>query len=232
MKVDIKRTDIISQEDLISARTLSFKGNNLISDKLYHGIAKHFKIKKYKYPTLYNVKRLRKQTDAWTKNFKNQYGVYVDAKAKLFRILNEMGETKTGKHTLRDLKMRRVRIKLTGDSGNVGRYLKLLNFTFAAIDFHGSQSFTGNYTLGIFEMKEESYDELKVGLKEILLSLENVNSIEINGKMYKIEFYLGGDLKFLANMMGINGANANYPCVSCTCHLKDFPHFQTKAWSI
>jgi len=50
--------------------------------------------------------------------------------------------------------------------------------------------------------------------------------------MYKIEFYLGGDLKFLANMMGINGANANYPCVSCTCHLKDFPHFQTKAWSI
>ena len=89
-----------------------------------------------------------------------------------------MGETKTGKHTLRDLKMRRVRIKLTGDSGNVGRYLKLLNFTFAAIDFQGSQSFTGNYTLGIFEMKEESYDELKVGLKEILLSLENVNSIE------------------------------------------------------
>jgi len=159
MKVVIKRTDIISQEDLISARTLSFKDKNLISDKLYHGIAKHFKIKKYKYPTLYNVKRLRKQTDAWTKNFKNQYGVYVDAKAKLFRILNEMGETKTGKHTLRDLKMRRVRIKLTGDSGNVGRYLKLLNFTFAAIDFQGSQSFTGNYTLGIFEMKEESYDE-------------------------------------------------------------------------
>jgi hypothetical protein len=29
MKVDIKRTDIISQEDLISARTLSFKDKNL-----------------------------------------------------------------------------------------------------------------------------------------------------------------------------------------------------------
>jgi len=143
-----------------------------------------------------------------------------------------MAESKSGKKTLLNLKQRIIRIKLTGDSGNVGRNLKLLNFTFSAVDFLGSQSYIGNYTLGIFEMKEESYYELKISLKEILASLEDFNFLSLNNKNYKIKFYLGGDLKFLANVMGLNSATANYPCVWCTCHKDYFQYYSKNVFSI
>ena len=130
------------------------------------------------------------------------------------------------------MKQRIIRIKLTGDSGNVGRNLKLLNLTISAVDFLGSQSYIGNYTLGIFEMKEESYYELKISLKEILASLGNFNFLSLNDKNYKIKFYLGGDLKFLANVMGSNSATANYPCVWCTCHKDYFQYYSKNVFSI
>jgi len=181
---------------------------------------------------LYAIRNKRRLLDQGVKIHKNEFGVYVEAKTKIKTILYEMAESKIGKKNLLNLMQRIIRIKLTGDSGNVGRYLKLLNFTFSAVDFLGSQSYIGNYTLGLFEMQEESYNELNISLKEILASLEDFNFLSLNDKNYKIKFYLGGDLKFLANVMGLNSATANYPCVWWTCHKDNFQYYSKKVFSI
>ena len=44
-----------------------------------------------------------------------------------------------------------------------------------------------------------------------------MKSITINDKSYKIETYLGGDLKFLATVCGIDAANCEYACIWCKC---------------
>jgi len=41
--------------------------------------------------------------------------------------------------------------------------------------------------------------------------------LKIDGRPNNIEFYLGGDLKFLAIVCGIEAANTEYACVWCRC---------------
>lgn len=210
--------------------TLEFKDKSMISDHLYNSLMKHFNLKNQNFPTLSSIKKLRKEIDEQTPIFRNLNGVYTDAKTKIVNILNEIANSETERKTILGLN-KKIRIKLTGDGGNVGN-LKILNFTFQLIDFSGSQSVYGNYTLGIFEVLKESHEELRISLKEIIESLENFNSITLNNIEHKIEFYLGGDLKFLANMMGLNAASSNYPCIWCTCAVDKFHEYRINDWSI
>jgi len=43
---------------------------------------------------------------------------------------------------------------------------------------------------------------LKTALKELLDELKTLKTIEVDGTEYTIEFWLGGDLKFLALVLG------------------------------
>ena len=64
----------------------------------------------------------------------------------------------------------------------------------------------------MFQINGEKYDELKGSLKEILDQIKKIESIDINGKIFKIKRFFAGDLKFLATIFGINPANSDYPC--------------------
>jgi hypothetical protein len=80
----------------------------------------------------------------------------------------------------------------------------------------------------------ESYEEIKSALEEILNACHAIahkGEIIIDGKKYLIEFFLGGDLKFLALIYGINNANSKFPCVWCTCPKDCFSDIK-KEWSI
>ena len=48
---------------------------------------------------------------------------------------------------------------------------------------------------------------------------------------YYFRFLLGGDLKYLAILRGINAANSNYPRIFCVCHKSEFCNTK-KEWSI
>ncbi len=101
-----------------------------------------------------------------------------------------------------------INIRLAGDGTEVGSNLSVLNFTFGFLDKMKSTSklnpntVTGNFSLGTFLIKKEDYDELKIALQEIIEEMKLLKTIEINGKKYAIEFWLGGDLKFLALVLG------------------------------
>ncbi len=79
---------------------------------------------------------------------------------------------------------------------------------------------SGLLTLGIFNVKEE-YQSLKMAFKEIISDLEKIKSVAIDGIIFEIEWSLGGDLKWLATVQGINSANSNQPCLWCMWHKND-----------
>ena len=88
----------------------------------------------------------------------------------------------------------------------------------------------GNHTLAIINGTED-YELLKTSLSDLVEEVEHLSSIMIKGVTVPIEFYLGGDLKFLAIICGIQSAMATYSCVWCTCPSSE-RYDMTKEWSI
>lgn len=67
----------------------------------------------------------------------------------------------------------------------------------------------------------EDYQTLKVSLSSLFNDVNELiktGSMLINGERVKLEFFLGGDLKFLLMVMGMNGASSNYACLWCLLH--------------
>lgn len=97
-----------------------------------------------------------------------------------------------------------INIRLAGDGTNIGKNTTILNFSFGFLNEIKNRTetnpntVTGNFTLGVFKVKSESYEEIKVALKELLLQLEQIKKISIGDIQYEVKFWLGGDLKFLA----------------------------------
>ena len=55
------------------------------------------------------------------------------------------------------------------------------------------------------------------GLSESVKEMEQIKTIEIGDNSYQLEYFLGGDWKFLASVCGIGGANADFACIWCKC---------------
>jgi hypothetical protein len=68
-------------------------------------------------------------------------------------------------------------------------------------------------------------------LKEIIEELQNFRELLINGIEYNIKYTLGGDLKWLAIVTGINAANSDQPCPWCKFNKKNNDDLK-KSWSI
>ena len=90
------------------------------------------------------------------------------------------------------------RIKLTGDGTRIVRGLDVVNIAFTIIN-EGSraQSVYGNYSVAILKVSE-NYEELQAGLEDIWSVAKDIKVVTIKGQVHRIQFYLGGDLKFLA----------------------------------
>ena len=72
------------------------------------------------------------------------------------------------------------------------------------------------FYLGIFSIEKEDYENIKTCLKELILKLEQIKHLAIKNVTYNVTFHLGGDLKWLATVLGIGAANSNFPCPWCT----------------
>ena len=124
-----------------------------------------------------------------------------------------------------------IRIKLTGDGTQIGRELKVINFAFTIIEEgEKAQSVAGNYSLAILQTGE-SYNDLAKGLEDICTEAKDLEVLTVGEKVNRIQFFLGGDLKFLAIVCGIEAANADHACIWCKCP-KDLRSDMTKQWSI
>ena len=88
----------------------------------------------------------------------------------------------------------------------------------------------GNYVLAIIKTTE-SYDNLKSSLADLNNKMLHLKEICVGNYKYNIEYFLGGDWKFLACVCGLGAANQDYACIWCKCPRKD--RFDcTKEWSL
>ena len=97
----------------------------------------------------------------------------------------------------------KICIKLTGDGTQIARGLTIINVAFTVLE-EGNQATLalGNHCVAIFKMTD-NYDNLAAALEDICNEGKQLKSITINDKSHEIETYLGGDLKFLAIVCGI-----------------------------
>ena len=125
----------------------------------------------------------------------------------------------------------KIRLKLSGDGTNIGKRLHVINFTFTLLD-EGSKAYSsdGNHVIAILK-DEENFDSLQRGLADVRNEVEQLTSIEVEGITYDLEYYLGGDWKFLAIVMGIDSAKSDYACIWCKCSKEERSNMD-KTWSI
>ena len=63
----------------------------------------------------------------------------------------------------------------------------------------------------------ESLREIRTGLEDIISEAKDLEVLTIRDKVYSIQFFLGGELKFLASVCGIGAANSEHACIWCKC---------------
>ena len=125
----------------------------------------------------------------------------------------------------------KVRIKLSGDGTNVGKHLHVKDVTFTILE-EGAQAMSaeGNHLVTVIKVRED-YDNLFVAFSDIWNEVEQLTHMSVDKVCFYIEWFLGGDWKFLACICGLGAAHATFPCIWCKCPLYD--HYDgTKTWSL
>ena len=123
----------------------------------------------------------------------------------------------------------KVRIKLSGDGTKLSCKQHVVNVSYTFVDESTCMSEHGNYLLAIVKC-DETNASIRSALHDLILEFENLSSIVVNGQEIQIEKYLGGDLKFLNQMMGIAGFASKYSCLWCRCS-KEERFDMSKNWS-
>jgi hypothetical protein len=171
------------------------------------------------WPVIGKIKSYRKNINAdLDERVKtNSKGYYLDVRHIISRQIKDFIQNY-------GFKKRKYKVKISADSTNVGRKLKILNVTLALVDdIKNCMSQHGHEIIGMFQIKEENYDEVKTCLHEIFAQIEEIgNQVHINNDIYKVDFYFVSDWKMLAIVTGLNGANSNFSCIWCICHKDEF----------
>lgn len=123
-----------------------------------------------------------------------------------------------------------AKIKISGDGTRIGKRMHVLNFVYSLIGEDGCAGERGSYLIGIVKVPEK-YECIKEGLKEIIQEVNGLKYIDVMGKNIRIELFLGGDLKFLNLVNGIDGFGSHYSCLWCKCPSKE-RHDTKKEWSM
>lgn len=93
------------------------------------------------------------------------------------------------------------------------RGFSVVNVAFTILeDGQQSCSAAGNHTIAILKVSE-NYDELAAGLHDILQEARDLEIVTVEDKVFKLEYYLGGDWKFLALVCGLESAMSEYSCI-------------------
>ena len=105
------------------------------------------------------------------------------------------------------LQTKRIRVKLSGDGTCIGKRLHVVCFTFTLLEESDKTgSFEGNHILAIFKTPE-SYGYLKKALEDIIKDVEQLSQIQVGDTVFSIQYFLGGDWKFLACVTGVDAAS-------------------------
>ena len=104
----------------------------------------------------------------------------------------------------------------SADRIEIGQGFTIVNFDFTILEEgEKAHSPAGDQCIEIFKVCESDYSALYEALQDIIIEASDLKYITIKGKKYDIEYLLGGDMKFLALVSGIESTTSTH---SCTWH--------------
>ena len=202
-------------------KALFLKDKYGISDKTYHELARSLPT----LPKLCSIKHHANQLNAAYNimSLPGDIGVYQSLKERLTtRIIKLLDNNQLSEPV--------IKVKLSGDGTQIGKRIHVVNIVFSVINEKDCRSVTGNHILAILRV-EEKYESLKKALHPLICEVSRIDAININSTSYDIVFFLGGDLKFLNVVTGLDACSATYSCLWCHCSKADrWNH--NKHWSM
>ncbi|XP_031567135.1 uncharacterized protein LOC116302079 [Actinia tenebrosa] len=101
--------------------------------------------------------------------------------------------------------------------------LFVFSFTLLDMEGHNILSSADNHTVAMI-MGSEDHGNMKESLANVnedVNSLIDIGKIQVQDKEFKLEFFLGGDYKFLLNAMRMKAATSDISCIWCNLHKQD-----------
>lgn len=124
-----------------------------------------------------------------------------------------------------------LKIKISGDGAKMTQKSNYVLLSCALLQKKEEvMAAKGNHTIAVVNGPEK-YETLQVSFKNVFSEINSLieqGAITVDGQEVKLEFFLGGDYKFLLTVMGLKGATSLYACLWCKIHKdKHFQHFNT-----
>ena len=117
-----------------------------------------------------------------------------------------------------------IKIKISGDGAQMTRTSNFILTSFALLQSTDDVfAAKGNHTVAVVKGKED-YSVLKNCFKDLFSDINEMvreKTLDVGGKVVNLEFFLGGDYKFILLIMGLSGATSNHACAWCKIHKND-----------
>ena len=121
----------------------------------------------------------------------------------------------------RDLGDGTLRVRVSVDGAQMSKKSNFLVMTYGVLnDGEVVMGAAGNKCVAVVNGKE-CYETLETSFSTIFAEINEIieeGGIMVNGKLQKVDIFLGGDMKFLLQVTGLSGATANYACIWCKVH--------------
>lgn len=188
-----------------------------VGDEVYHERTIHTD----DLPKSYLIKQLRSNLNK-TYHIERTQGKFPGAAINFTTTLKQhIKQLLNDKPELQDTA---IEVKISGDGARMSRTTNFMMFSFALLQAKESvMSSKSNRTVAIVNGPEK-YDTMKTSLNFFFQEVNELidkQTISIDGKEIKLKFFLGGDMKFLLMIMGLNSATADYACLWCKIFKED-----------
>ena len=220
-----EEVDELTDDQLDNVSLLIYvKDKCQISDKAWQELSFQFK----DLPSTYSIKkRIERLNTQW-----NVFPTPDTADGVQMKLKDSLIEQT--QRLIKDKKLENcntLNVKVSGDGTRIGKSLQLLKVTYTIIN-EGNvvMSEKRNYVITVIKTKED-YIGIRGSLSDLRNEMRNLSSITCGDKTFQIEYFLGGDWKFLATVCGLGLANQDFACIWCLCP-RSLRYDVSKSWSL
>ena len=209
------RTETLTDEEIDDVNFLLYTKERFnISNEAYHELSMIFK----ELPRSWKVQeRIKASNSKWNLSStpNDTCGIQQSIKEPLEIRLQTLIKNSPSNSAFKE--DHKIRVKLSGDGTNIGKRLHVINVTFTVLD-EGTlaQAADDNHLIAVIK-EPENYEKLSKALTDIRKDVEYLKHLSVGTEQFEIEWFLGGDSKFLACVCGLGAAHPTYPCIRCKC---------------
>ena len=187
-------------------RMLYIKDSYMISDRAYRELS----LEAGNVPSMHALQNRMKQLNASydIHTLQGNVGVQERIEGKLKRVIQNAWP----------IDEEELIIKITGDGTSIGSRLHVCNFGFCVI----TKKWRSDDNILIIAKIPEKYRNIKDVVQQLVDDTQNLNSVTVRDKEFKLRFVICADLKFTNIILGLGACSANFSCAWCKTKKCDF----------